>query len=112
MITELFLAMGVRTISSQTFAKGYYYEYSLEDEPDGGYKVTRRLFNRYEFANAEPETVVESDEQVKECVQAFVFNFPHAFNVDGSVAIDLTDVTGGDTKQDAPVESLNSKNDE
>lgn len=92
MITKLFLALGVRTINSQAFAKGYYYEYSLEDGPDGERHVTRRLCNRYEFSNAEPATAVESDEQLLECTQAVMYNFPYAFNADGSVAIDLPEL--------------------
>ena len=105
MITKFFLALGVRTINSPTFAKGYYYEYSLVDGTGGEHYVTRRLCNRYEFSNSEQETVVDTDSHVLECKQALMYNFPHAFNADGSVAIDLSETLDKDAEQDAPAET-------
>lgn len=103
-IIKIFKALGVVSINSQTFANGYYYEYSLESDEDGVYRVTRRLRNRYEFSNDEPATAVETPEQVEACKQALMYNFPHAFNIDGSVAIDLTENPAVDAEHDASAE--------
>lgn len=89
MMEELFLALGIRTINSQTFANGNYYEYSLENDEDGIYCITRRIRKRYGTSHDEPATAVETNEQMEACKQALMYNFPHAFNADGSVAIDL-----------------------
>lgn len=93
MLTELFFALGVQAINSQTFKDGYYYEYSLDKNEAGAYRITRRLRNRYEVRNDEPSAVVETEAQAQECRQAIMYNFPHAFRVDGAIAIDLTQET-------------------
>lgn len=94
MITKLFKALGVQTINSQTFANGYYYEYSLETGEDGSHRIVRSLRNRQMpgFSQDAQKTTVETDEHVQECRQAFMYNYPYAFNIDGSVAIDLSQV--------------------
>lgn len=89
MLTKLFKALGVQTINSQTFANGYYYEYSLETNEDN-ICIMRKLRNRTSItAIDEPKIHVETDEQKQQCLQAIMYNFPHIFDIEGNIIIDL-----------------------
>lgn len=103
MLTKLFKALGVQTINSQTFANGYYYEYSLEADENGLPRIVRSLRNRQipGFSQDAQKITVETDEQVQECRQTFMYNYPYAFNIDGSVAIDLSQVDESEAGQEA-----------
>ena len=108
-LTKLFKALGVAAINSQAFAGGYFYEYALVTDEDGMGRIVRRLRNNTVYSREEPEDeTVETEAQMMACRQALMYNFPGAFNIDGSVAIDLSQVEEAEAEQEQESEDTES----
>ena len=94
MLEQLFKALGVVTINSKASEEGDYYEYHLQTAQDGKDSIVRTKRNNGVFGGGKEAVTeaVKTDEQVEECKQALMYNYPEAFNEDGNVAIDLSNV--------------------
>lgn len=103
MLEQLFKALGIVTINSKASEKGDYYEYHLLSSTDGTDSIVRTKRNSGVFGGDESVSEpVETDEQLLECKQALMYNYPQAFTAGGAIAIDLTQ--GTEKVTDVPVE--------
>lgn len=94
MLEQLFKAIGVVTINSKASEEGDYYEYHLQTAQDGTDSIVRTKRNNGVFGGGKEAVTepIETEEQVQECQQALMYNYPEAFNADGTPAIDLSKV--------------------
>lgn len=103
MLEQLFKALGIVTINSKASEKGDYYEYHLLSSTDGTDSIVRTKRNSGVFGGDESVSEpVETDEQLLECKQALMYNYPQAFTAGGAIAIDLAQ--GTEKVTDVPVE--------
>lgn len=93
MLKQLFLTIGVRTIRSRKFPDGSYHEYTLDERMSSDGKtdlcIVDKHFKGVRDTNPEEAVIEEGTEQSEGCRLAFMYNFPDAFNADGTVAIEL-----------------------